>query len=46
MDVKEVVLVPDDKANELACPNLYALHTGLLKSAITYLFGVYVKEIL
>lgn len=35
----------DDRANELACPNLYALYYGLYRSVFTTLLGIYVNEI-
>lgn len=35
----------DDRANELACPNLYALYYGLYRSVFTSLLGIYVSEI-
>lgn len=35
----------DDKANELACPNLYALWYGIFKSAIAALFGAYLVSV-
>lgn len=35
----------DDKANELACPNLKALYWGVFRAAFAALFGLYVTEI-
>lgn len=35
----------DDRANELACPNLYALYLGMFKALFGRLFGIYVKNI-
>ena len=35
----------DDRANELACPNLYALYLGLFKAIFALLFGVYVTNV-
>lgn len=34
----------DDKANELACPNLYALWWGCFRGAMASLFGVYLQS--
>jgi len=35
----------DDKANELACPNLYALHYAFFKSGVAALFGAYLTSV-
>lgn len=35
----------DDKANELACPNLKALYWGIFRAAFAALFGIYVTDI-
>lgn len=35
----------DDIANELACPNLKALHWGLFRASFAAIFGIYVTEI-
>lgn len=35
----------DDRANELACPNLYALYLGIFRALFGKLFGIYVKTI-
>lgn len=35
----------DDKANELACPNLKALYMGILKALFARMFGIYVQRV-
>ena len=35
----------DDRANELACPNLYALYLGILKACFARLFGIVITDI-